>query len=473
MAENQNQIVQLEQPLEKNDERMIRYILPTDLSKYDTKRVAVYARVSRDGEDKRHSIEDQKHYLKQDVDRHPNWEFVGSYVDEGVTGTKLDRPEFNRLMHDARAGKIDIILTKSVSRFGRNLGGVLKVLHELQVLNVTVIFSNDDIRTDDPEALLRLQTQGLQAELEAKQTSKNQTWAIRHRFEKGLPTYSRVYGYEMRDHKYYVIPEEAKIVKRIFGMYLSGMGTESICKQLNAEGIPSPKGGVWQSMPVGKILDNEKYAGDLLLQKTYTADFLTKLRKNNHGEVPQYYIEDTHEPIIDRETFQRVKTERARRRTIYPSSNTTSHKTTPTNREPRIFLSILICGDCGKRMSYKRYKYGKEGPGRAMWICENHTKHGVNTCKTKSVREDILLDVTEAVLNDKQLIKQGTIITNEFLKSYIQKIVVLENQTLEYHFYDNDIITKTWQYESRKNSWTPEMRAKAREKAKNRIKEEK
>ena len=439
------------------ENKTIRYYLATNSLEYDKKRVAVYARVSREGELKHISIEAQKNNLRDAVNQHPGWEFMDFYVDEGVTGTKMNRPEFNRMMHDAREGKIDIIYTKSVSRFGRNLSAVLVKLHELKSLGVEVIFDSDHISTNNPTALLTLQFNAIQAEATAKQASDYQKWSIRNRFRDGIPNNMRLYGYRMEDHKLIVIPEEAAIVRRIFMMYLSGMGMIAISKALNKEGVPKYSGEKWIDSNIRKILRNEKYAGDMLLQKEYVADYLTKKEKINHGELPQYYVEDAHEPIIDREMFNQVQTEMKRRAELY------SGKANTGRRGHRLFSQLLYCGHCHKTMNYKEWISHQYR--RAVWVCPDYLRLGGEHCPVYSVREDTLIQVTSEVLQEAGLIKKGTALTNELLKKHIAYINANENHLLEYHLLSGDVITKTWQYESRKKSWTPEMREKARERA--------
>lgn len=441
-----------------NQTKTIRYRPEVDLHQFDQKQVAVYARVSREGELKHHSIEAQKQFLKHEVEKHVGWIFAGYYVDEGITGTKINRPEFNRLMHDARAGKIDIILTKTISRLGRNFVAVQKVIQELKSLGVIVIFDNENISTADPDASLYLHFLGIQAEAEAKQTSEYQRWSIRNRFAEGIPTYARPYGYIMKDHKLYIIPEEAKVVKRIFNMYLSGMGKEKIAKQLNQEKIPSFTGAKWQAITIHGILNNEKYTGNMLLQKWYVSDFITKVCKHNHGEVAQYWIEDTHEPIITNEIYERAQTEIARRSKLYGGHNK------GVKKDVRLFNQLIRCSHCHKRLNYKRYT--GNGTIRDMWVCENHIKFGPCTCPIKSIREDILTDTTREVLMTLNFIKDKDVLTNELLRLHIREIIICDNQTLKYCLHTGEIIIRQWQYDSRSKSWTPEMRQKARARAK-------
>ena len=450
------------------NERSIDYIPALDLSRYDPKKVAVYSRVSREGEEKHLSIENQMTNLEQDISRHPGWVLVDHYVDEGVTGTKLNRPEFNRLMEDARAGKIDIILTKSVSRFGRNMAAVQETINELNRIGVTVIFENDDINTANPDSLFYLQYLAIQAEAEAKQTSEYQKWAINNRFKIGIPTYFRIYGYEMKDKKLVVKPDEAKIIKRIFSMYLSGMGGEKIAKALNKEGVPSPEGTRWRATTVRRILTYEKYTGNLILQRWFRSNYLTKQCKPNRGELPQYKVVDTHEAIIDAETFQKVQAEIETRAKLYhpKTSQSSYHSSEPTSK---LFQNLVVCAHCNKYFSYKQTA-GKWAR-RKLWICRDYMTFGKTACPNKAIPEDILITTTKTILLKKNLIREEEELTNELLKSYIKQIIAYPDQVLGYHLYDGEIIKEAWQFKSRSESWTPEMKEKARQKTLERNKE--
>lgn len=435
-------------------EKTIRTTLASSLKQFEKKKVAVYARVSREGELKHHSIEAQKANLKQDINQRPDWEFVDFYVDEGISGTKMNRPEFNRMMADARNGKIDIILTKTVSRFGRNTAGVQKILRELKGLDVTVIFDNENISTDNPDSMFYLQFLGIQAEAEAKQTSDYQKWAIRNRYKEGIPNNARPYGYIMVNHHLEVVPEEAEIVKRIYAMFLAGKGKTSICKELNDEGVLSPWGEKWQHPSILRILINEVYVGDLLLQKGYIDNFLTKHKKRNCGELPMYLVTDAHEAIIDRDTFGRVQSEIACRRKLNPGLNKSIKK------EPRLFSQLITCGHCGMSIYFKDYHGGTK---RKMWICKTHIELGNSHCPVKCIREDVLINLTKEILLQENLIKEDTLLTNQLLKTHIKRIIAKADKKLEYQLHNGKTITRVWKNPSRSNSWTPEMRQRARE----------
>ena len=452
--------------------RTIRETSDATPRQFKTKKVAVYARVSRETEIKHHSIEAQKQYLKEYINQHPFWEFAGYYVDEGVTGTKLDRPALNLMIDDAKEGKIDIILTKSVSRLGRNTAGVLRLLQELKEMDVAVIFDNERINTADPEGMFYLQSQCIMAEATSKQNSDYQKWAIRNRFKDGVPTYFRIYGYKMVDHQLHVVPEEAEVIKRIFEMFLSGMGQERIVRQLVNEGVPGPLGNKWRRLSVSRVLRNERYTGDLLMQKWYRVDHLSKLDKRNKGNLPQYLVPDAHEAIIEKDVFERTQEEIARRAKVAKKKldrAKTTGKGNPKANQPRLFTQLIYCADCKAVYMYKFINMN--GYTREIWVCRNYFNLGKDFCKSKAIPENILIKTTLEVLTEQKLIKDSTNsssenpLTSKLVKKHIERIIAYDDQTLEYHLRNGEVATKKWTFRSRSESWTPEMKKKAREKA--------
>ena len=437
-------------------EKSIHRTLDDLFQEFKKKRVAVYARVSREGILKHQSIEAQTEHLKAYIEKHPGWEFVGCYVDEGVTGTKLDRPEFNRMLEDARAGKLDIILTKSVSRMGRNSSALFRVIQELKEVGVTVVFDSERITTDNPQAMFQLQYNGIMAEKVSATISKYQKTAIRARYKEGIPYSGRPYGYIMVDHQYQIIPEEAEVVKRIFKMYLSGMGKQAISKKLNQEAIRTQTGAKWQSSTIRYVLRNEVYVGDLLLQKSFIRDHITKKKLKNYGEEDQYYVKNAHEPTIDRKTFEKAQQEIARRDKLYGGHNIMQDKA------PRLFSQLVHCDHC-KGTIYYKLQYGSKS--RKTWVCKAHMELGPDHCPVKPIREDILINATREVLLSENLIQQDTILTNELLKTHIRQIIAKDNYDLEYQLYNGGIYIKSCKCPSRSESWTPEMKQKARERS--------
>ena len=273
------------------------------------RRVAAYARVSTDNEEQLTSYEAQIDYYTNYINGRDDWEFVGVYPDEGITGTNTKkREQFRQMVADALDGKIDLIITKSVSRFARNTVDSLTTIRKLKEHNVEVYFEKENIWTFDSKGELLLTIMSSLAQEESRSISENCTWGQRKRFADGKVTvpFKRFLGYDMGpDHNLVVNPEQAKLVKRIYGMFLQGQSPFQIARTLTDEGIPSPGGkDHWNPSNIKSILTNEKYKGDALLQKSFTVDFLTKKKKTNEGEIPQYYVIPFYEPTAVREKLK-------------------------------------------------------------------------------------------------------------------------------------------------------------------------
>ena len=276
--------------------------------------VAAYCRVSTDKEDQANSFEAQQRYFREYIQRQPDWELQGIYADEGFSGTSTNkRVEFNKMLHAAELGQIDLIVTKEVSRFTRNTVDALQITRELRRRGVGVLFLNDslDTRTNDGE--LRLTIMSSFAQDESRRTSERSKWGQMRSMEKGVVFGGSLLGYDVIGGKMTVNPEGAEVVRLIFHKYLQERkGCSTIARELREAGILSSKGNcLWSSATVTKILKNEKYCGDLIQKKTYTPDYLTHEKKYNHGKEPLVELKDHHEPIIDRETWQAVQQEPA------------------------------------------------------------------------------------------------------------------------------------------------------------------
>ena len=291
----------------------------TPINEQVKRKVAAYARVSTDQEEQLTSYEAQVDYYTGYIQSREDWEFVSVYTDEGISGTNTKHREgFKSMVEDALAGKIDLIITKSVSRFARNTVDSLTTIRKLKDNGVECYFEKENIWTFDGKGELLITIMSSLAQEESRSISENVTWGHRKRFADGkvMVAYSCLLGYEKGPEGGLVVNEEqAKIVRRIYRMFLEGITCFSIAKQLTAEGIPTPMGKEkWRANTVESILTNEKYKGDALLQKKYTVDFLTKRMEKNTGQVPQYYVENDHEAIVSREVFEAAQQEMARRR---------------------------------------------------------------------------------------------------------------------------------------------------------------
>ena len=344
--------------------------------------VAGYARVSTDSDEQFTSYEAQVDYYTRYIKSNQEWEFVAVYTDEGISATNTrHRDGFNQMISDALAGKIDLIVTKSVSRFARNTVDSLSTIRKLKENHIEVYFEKENIWTFDSKGELLLTIMSSLAQEESRSISENVTWGQRKRFADGkvsLP-YKQFLGYEKGpDDIPVIVEEEAKIVRRIFSLFMAGKTPYLIAKALTADGIPTPAGkSKWGTTTVASILTNEKYKGAALLQKKFTIDFLDKKMKVNEGEVPQYYIEKSHQPIIDPQEFDLVQAEYERRKEL-------GHRYSGGS----IFASRIVCGDCGAFYGPKVW-HSNSKYRRTIWQC-NEKFNGEKMCSTPHlVEEDI------------------------------------------------------------------------------------
>jgi DNA invertase Pin-like site-specific DNA recombinase len=277
------------------------------------KRVAAYARISIENGRTLNSLSAQISRYSNYIQTQPDWEYAGVYADSGKTGTTAERTEFKRLTADCEAGKIDIILTKSISRFARNTEILLSTVRRFKELGVEVRFEKEGINSLSADGELMLSILGSFAQEESRQISENLKWAIRSGFKKGKPHRLGMYGYRNKDGECVIVPEEAETVRRIFAAYLDGFTPAEIAEQLNNEGITNYYGLGFKCSNIAKMLKNERYTGTLLLQKTYVQDYINKKGKTNKGELPMYLMEDAHCAIISKDIFRAVQNERIRR----------------------------------------------------------------------------------------------------------------------------------------------------------------
>ena len=411
------------------------------------KRVAAYARVSSGKDAMLHSLSAQVSYYSEHIQSHPEWEYAGVYVDEALTGTKDDRDGFQRLLADCRAGKIDMVLTKSISRFARNTVTLLETVREMKTLGVDVYFEEQNIHSMSGDGELMLTILASYAQEESRSVSENCKWRIRQKFQQGIPTTTRLNGLRIDHGKVTVIPDEAKAVALIFELRRSGMGKNGIARELNRRGIPAKRGGIWHESVVETILRNEKYQGDLLLQKQYRVDHLSKIDRPNLGELPQYLVRDDHEAIVSREVFEEVQQSIRERAAAFPEGHGV--------RARYPFSQKLICGHCGKH--YKR----RINSGKIAWQCSTYMTRGKALCPAKQIRESILQTVSAEVL--------GTDAFDAGLfEREISHIGVCEGNRLAFIFRDGRKVEKTWKGSSRRDSWTDEMKEQAAEHSKRR-----
>ncbi|MCX4354839.1 MAG: recombinase family protein [Oscillospiraceae bacterium] len=346
-------------------------------------KVAAYCRVSTDDKEQKTSYEAQIQYYTNKINKNPDWQMAGIFADEGITGTQAKkRPQFLKMIRLCRQGKIDVILTKSLSRFARNTVDSLNYIRELKMLGIAVISEKENINTLTAESEMLITIMSCFAQAESESISKNVSWGVRQSFKSGnVPMqYKKLLGYKKGENDLpEIIPEEAEIVKEIFRSYLDGMSLKQIADSLNSRGIKTKhKQTTWQTELVKSVLVNEKYTGDALLQKTYITDCITKKSRKNNGELPMYLVKNHHEPIISRADFNRVQEEMARRGAKKAIANKLG-KTEQGKYSAKYALSeLLICGECGSH--YRRVTWTAKGFKEIKWRCINRIQYGKRKC---------------------------------------------------------------------------------------------
>ena len=335
------------------------------------------------------SFANQVSYYTDYITKNPEYEFAGVYGDEGISGTSLrNREQFKRLIEDCEAGKIDMVITKSISRFARNTQDCLHYSRMLKNLGIGIFFEKENISTMDSGGELLFTILSSLAQEESRNISENCTWGIRTRFKNGesyqngtiIFGYDNVHGEKMRINK-----KQAAVVKRIFNLYLEGGTCGMIAKILNDEGVPGNKGEAkWDHSTIDRMLENEKYKGDSLLQKFYTADFLTHKTVKNTGQVDQYYVKNTHPAIIDEMTWEAVQLERKRRQNFIVEHNLRGYGY--SNGSCASFISQVFCGNCGR-------KYGRQSWGTrniVQWFCKDTAHRKGGKCNSRRVDESVI-----------------------------------------------------------------------------------
>ena len=382
-------------------------------------RVAAYCRVSTDSEEQETSYEAQVSHYTEYIKSKPEWQMVEVYADDGISGTNTaKRDEFNRMIADCEAGKIDLILTKSISRFSRNTLDCLKYTRKLKALNIAVFFEKENINTMDSKGEVLLTIMASLAQQESESLSANVRMGIQYRNQQGKVQINHNWflGYTKDAEGNLVIdPEQAEIVRRIYREYLEGASFLQIKRSLEADGIPNGAGHLkWHESNIHQILTNEKYIGDALLQKTYTVSILDKKRAANNGEMPKYYVEGSHEAIIDRDVFMKVKAEIARRANLNPDGKRRVYSS-------KYALSgMVFCGHCGD--IYRRVKWNNRGCKSTVWRCVSRVLKGKMDfdCPARTVKEEVLQVAIVTAVNDAYARKN---IVMALLKQNIESMV--------------------------------------------------
>ena len=362
-------------------------------------RVAAYCRVSTDSEEQASSYEVQIEHYTNFINNNPEWELAGIFADDGISGTNTKkREEFNRMIEECMKGKIDMIITKSISRFARNTLDCLKYIRQLKDKNIPVFFEKENINTMDSKGEVLLTIMASLAQQESQSLSQNVKLGIQYRYQQGEVhvNHKRFLGYTKDENKQLVIvPEEAVVVKRIYREYLEGASLLQIGRGLEADGILTAANKPrWRPETLKKILQNEKYIGDALLQKTYTVDFLSKKRVVNNGIVPQYYVENSHEPIIPREIFMQVQEEMVRRANL--RSGKGGKKRVYSSKYA--LSSIVFCGQCDD--IYRRVHWNNRGCRSTVWRCVSRLEEKGSECTSPTIKEDILQAAVVKAINE-------------------------------------------------------------------------
>lgn len=417
--------------------KKVRVIEPTVKPKvtansYRQLRVAAYCRVSTQMEEQLNSYEVQKNYYTEKINSEPKWKLVGIFADKGITGTSaLKRDEFQKMIRMCKRKQIDMIITKSISRFSRNTVDCLNYVRMLRQLDVDVFFEEQGIHSKDAGAEFYITIYGSIAQSESENISANVRWGIQQRAKEGKVhfAYSRFLGYkEGPDGKPMIEEEQADTVKFIFNEYLLGSSLADIAKSLTAKGIKTPSGkSGWNGSTVRTILSNEKYKGDALLNKTYISDCISKKVKKNNGERPMYYVENNHPAIIDKNTFNRVQEELARR-TSKRKVKQVGTKTEQGKYSSKYALTeLLICGECGT--PYRRCTWTASGEKKIVWRCINRLDYGKKYCHhSPTIEESVLQNaIVTAIMNNAHQSSDVLSILKEHIRIGIQADEIEDN----------------------------------------------
>lgn len=399
------------------------------------KRVCAYCRVSTDSEEQKTSYESQKIYYEEYIRNHPGWIFTKIYADEGISGTSMrKRDAFREMIRDALDGKLDMIICKSVSRFARNVVDILNVLEELNLKQIPVIFENENLNSLNDQQGTRMQIMLCAANAEdySQSLSESVKWGKIRQIERGNYPFSKCYGYRKENDKIKIVPYEAEVVKLIFKTYLNGYSYRQIAKLLEERKIISPQGKTrWMSSTVQGILENEKYKGDLHLQKTTYTDLKYRKRIKN-DRTKQYYISDHHIAIISKNEWNRAEKERNYRKNIRGFSPT--GRSCYSSKYP--FSNKIYCLQCGSK--FRRYGYNTSEGYVNTWVCINHKIKG-STCTQQQIREQNLENAFVETLNEIIMDKDNVI---ETVINNIEEVISNRKDTLTPAEFDDQIALK-------------------------------
>jgi DNA invertase Pin-like site-specific DNA recombinase len=406
--------------------------------------VAAYARVSVTRDRTEHSLSAQVSHYSAFIQKHPEWEYAGVYADLGQTGTSDNRKEWQRMLADCEAGKIDIVLTKSISRFARNTVDLLETVRHLRDIGVEVRFEKENISSTSGDGELMMTILASFAQEESYSISENIKWAIRRGFQKGKQSSTQVYGYRWDGANFTVEPAEAEVVRFIFNEYLAEKSPKTIAAELAKMGVKSMYADNFSQTVILDMLENEKYIGVVVMQKTFVDNHITKEKLKNNGELPRYVIENAHPAIISRDIFDAVQARLGERKIAV---------------ERTAFTGKILCEVCGRNFQRATKQYKKRKT--KVMTCANKKQGLPCDCDTVQIPETILESVSAEVLGLAEF--DGEIFGKE-----IKQIVVPSKRQLVYHFYSGKIVTREWQSTARTDCWTEERRAEQAERCRGR-----
>lgn len=406
------------------------------------KKVAAYARVSVSTDRTLHSLSQQVSYYNDFISKNKNWEFAGVFSDEGLSGRNTNRLGFNEMLEACENGKIDLIITKSISRFGRNTVDLLETVRHLKSIGVEVIFEKENIKTLSGDGELMLSILASFAQEEAMSISNNVKWRVRKNFKEGKVNNFVLYGYRWDGEKFNLVPEEAEVIKYCYKNFLEGKSAEITAEELRRQNIKGLTGIPFSPISVRAILKQEKYTGNSLLQKTYT-DFFTKKEMQNSGELPMYWAENTHPKIIELETFRKVQNEMERRRKLGARANISLNTT--------CFTSKIHCS-CGKNYQRRQSNKKNKKPGKSIvWMCASQKNGNRQGCINPSIQDYILKKLCCKILGIEHF-------SEEIFYEKISDINVLKPGLLEFVFKDGHKEKLEWKSTARKDWWTEQAR---------------
>ncbi len=409
------------------------------------KRVAAYARVSVDSDELMHSLAAQVSHYSAHIQANPSWEYAGVYADAGISGTATrNRSEFQRLIADCGKGLVDIILTKSISRFARNTVDLLKTVRHLKDRGISVRFERENIDSLTGDGELMLSILASYAQEESLSISENVKWGIRKRFSQGHFLAYTIYGYRWTDDHYEIVEEEAEAVRFMYHAFADGMTLTEISEELAAQGIFNRKGLPFGKSSIMRILDQEKYRGFSILQRTFVDDHITHRKLMNHGQFPRFEVQGTHPVIIDEQLHQKVEAERERRR----------QAGAVRWRRATCFTGKIVCGHCGSTFTYTPNTWSGELTAfqQGHYQCSRKRKQGAKICPSKSLPVYTLRQVCCSFLAPLAGASSDDPFEEAWIDEHVERIVAFAD-TLEFHLKTNEVLTTPWKNTAKRDVW--------------------